>query len=227
MKTALAFSYGHTAATRAPSKQTATQIKGRQKDREAAEETPAAAMIPRSWRKPSARDTARKGTAYGSAVHMLLQHISLECCSGPEEIRSEIQRLVSRKLLTEEQGDMIDCEIVADLFATDIGRKLRSAKETIREFKFSILDDGSRYGTGLEGEQVLLQGVVDCAMIEDDGITVIDFKTDAVTKETLPQLLERYKPQVRTYVEALERIYRKPVKEAYLYFFGLGRFVAV
>jgi ATP-dependent helicase/nuclease subunit A len=63
--------------------------------------------------------------------------------------------------------------------------------------------------------------------VEPDGITVIDFKTDRVSEETLPQLLDRYAPQVQTYVQALERIYRKPVKEALLYFFGLGRFAKV
>ena len=122
---------------------------------------------------------------------------------------------------------MIDRKAVAALFATDLGWKLRTSKETLREFKFSILDAGSNYGDGLAGEQILLQGVVDCAIIEDDGITVMDFKTDLVTEETLPRLMERYAPQVQTYVKALRRIYGKPVKNAYLYFFGLNRFESV
>ena len=160
-------------------------------------------------------------------MHTLLQYISFDACGNAEEIGLEVERLVSRRLLTAEQADMIDCGAVAELFSTELGQKLCCAKDVIREFKFSILDDGSNYGDGLAGEQVLLQGVVDCAVIEEDGITVIDFKTDKVSEETLPQLLERYTPQVNTYVRALERIYGKPVKEAYLYFFGIGRFVAV
>ena len=68
---------------------------------------------------------------------------------------------------------------------------------------------------------------MDCAILEDDGITVIDFKTDKVSEESLQQLLDRYRPQVQTYVQALERIYRKPVKASLLYFFGLGKFVTV
>ena len=122
---------------------------------------------------------------------------------------------------------MLNPESIFRLFETETGRKILDGAEVIREFKFSILDDGSHYGPGLEGEQVLLQGVVDCAILEEDGITVIDFKTDKVSEESLPQLVDRYRPQVQTYVHALERIYRKPVKASLLYFFGLERFVTV
>ena len=74
---------------------------------------------------------------------------------------------------------------------------------------------------------MLLQGVVDCALLEEDGITVVDFKTDNVTEETLPAVTERYRPQVQTYGEALSRIYEMPIKAKYLYFFRLDRFVEV
>lgn len=224
---ALAFAYPHTAATLAPSKQTATQRKGRQKDQEAAEEAKISDVPARSWKKPAFREKAHRGSAYGSAMHMALQHMRFDCCICAQAIAEELQRLETCRLLTSEQTQMLNPEVIFHLFETELGQKLRCGTELIREFKFSILDDGSHYGSGLEGEQVLLQGVVDCAILEEDGITVIDFKTDSVTEQTLPQLLERYQPQVQTYVHALERIYRRPVKAAYLYFFGLGRFVAV
>ena len=94
----------------------------------------------------------------------------------------------------------------------------------LREFKFSILDDAADYGEGLEGEQVLLQGVVDCALLEPDGITVVDFKTDYVTDDTVDSVTDHYAPQVQTYAEALSRIYKLPVKAKALYFFRIGQF---
>ena len=227
LRAALNFRYPHQAAVAAPSKQTATQQKGRQKDQEAAEEASTPEVIHRSWKKPAFREKKVQGKTYGSAVHGVLQHIRFEKCTSAEAVKAEVERLVSRRLLTEDQGKMVDCEAIAALFDTEIGQKLRSGVPCIREFKFSILDDGSRYGAGLEGEKVLLQGVVDCAIMEDETITVIDFKTDSVTEDTLPILLDRYRPQVQTYVHALEEVYRKPVKEALLYVFGLNRFVSV
>ena len=127
--------------------------------------------------------------------------------------------------LTREQGALVNTEKLARFFLTDLGRKLCSGAPCLREFKFSILDDGGHYGDGLEGEQVLLQGVVDCALLEPEGISVIDFKTDRVTEETIHTTADCYSLQVQTYADALSRIYEMPVKRKLLYFFSLDMFV--
>ena len=84
-----------------------------------------------------------------------------------------------------------------------------------------------KYGDGLEGEQILLQGVVDCALIEPDGITVVDFKTDYVTEDTVDTVAARYRNQVKIYAEALERIYERSVKKRYLWLFHLRKLVEI
>ena len=222
---ALAFRYAHEGATKAPSKQTATQRKGREKDAEAAEDTEEPKMVIRNWRKPGFQSQQNRGKAYGSAIHAAMQYIRYDACGSEDGIREELLRLQERGFLTREQAEIVNVEAIAAFFDTDQGRKLREGAPHIREFKFSILDDASRYGPDLAGEEVLLQGVVDCALMEDDGITVLDFKTDHVTEETLPAVAARYRPQVEVYGDALSRIYEKPVKAMYLYFFHLGRFV--
>ena len=118
---------------------------------------------------------------------------------------------------------MVDSGKIAAFFATPLGQKLQTG-EVIREFKFSILEDGSACDPALSGEQVLLQGVVDCALIEDDGIIILDFKTDYVTEETIEAVSNRYRPQIQAYADAMTRIYQKPVKQSLLYFFYMGRF---
>jgi ATP-dependent helicase/nuclease subunit A len=89
------------------------------------------------------------------------------------------------------------------------------------------LDDGANYENPAPGEQVLLQGVVDCAIVDEDGIIIIDFKTDKVSPENLDMVAESYKLQVKTYGEALSRIYEKPVKAMKLWFFRIKQFVDV
>ncbi len=225
MQQRLSFRYGHTAATATPSKQTATQRKGRMKDQEAAEAAQESKQMHRSWRVPEFAATTQQGTAYGSAVHAALQYIRYEACENETGVRSEIMRLVEQQFITAEQGAMINSSDIARFFRSDIGIKLRKSKDVLREFKFSILDDASQYGEGLDGEQVLLQGVVDCALLEPDGITVVDFKTDYVTKDSVFSVTERYRSQVETYAEALSRIYKLPVKSKALYYFHLGQLV--
>ena len=224
---ALSFRYGHISATLSPSKQTATGRKGRVKDAEAAEDTREPASLVRAFRRPAFLDQKQRGREYGSAIHAALQYIRYENCEDVDCVREEIKRLVDQGFLTKEQGILVDCEKIARFFDSPFGGRLRDGTEYIREFKFSILDDGSQYGEGLEGEQVLLQGVVDCALLEADGITVVDFKTDHVTDETVAAAAERYRLQVQTYGEALSRIYEKPIKGRFLYFFRLDRFVEV
>mgnify|MGYP003293249542 CR=1 FL=1 len=120
---------------------------------------------------------------------------------------------------------MVSADKITKFFSTEIGNKLKNGVSNLREFKFSILDNGNHYGENLEGERVLLQGVVDCALMEPDGITVIDFKTDKVTGETVTSVAECYRDQVETYAEAMHRIFEMPIKAKYLYFFQLDQFV--
>ena len=219
----LAFHYPRSAATQTPSKQTATQMKGRAKDSEAAQEShPAPAA--RTWRAMNADRSGAK--AYGTAMHSLMQYVNFALCGDARDLESEMERLTERGLLTPEEAAGADREGILSFFRTGLGKKL-SAGEVMREFKFSILDDASKYGPGLEGEKILLQGVVDCALVEPDGITVVDFKTDYVTDATIAQVTERYRSQVSVYSDALERIYELPVKARYLWFFHLRRLVKV
>lgn len=227
LQKALSFQYAHLPATCAPSKQTATGRKGRVKDAEAAEDTQEPKFPQREFRRPAFLSGQASGKTYGSAMHAALQYLRYENCGSEEAVREEIRYLVEGRFLTEEQGKMVNYKQIAAFFQTDIGKKLRSGAPCLREFKFSILDDGRHYGDGLEGEQVLLQGVVDCALLEADGITVLDFKTDHVTEETYLSAAERYRPQVQTYGEALSRIYEMPIQKSLLYFFQLNEFVAV
>ena len=224
---ALAFTYDYLPATSAPSKQTATQRKGRYIDTEVAEHTGSERPFTQNWRKASFVEKQIRGTDYGTTVHAVMQYVCYEACGSLAGVEAEVRRLVERGFLTEEQGKMVRCRDIAAFFATGIGEKLRGGGKSLREFKFSILDEGSLYGPGLEGEQILLQGVVDCALLEDDGITLVDFKTDYVTEETVDAAAERYRPQVEAYADALSRIFETRVKEKLLYFFRLNKFISL
>ncbi len=219
LQAALRFRYGHAAATRAPSKQTATQRKGRAKDEETAEEAPQ--IRKRSWRQPAFGKAKESATERGTAAHGVMQYIDYHHCGTAEQVRSQMEAMVEQGFLTQRQIDMVDAAQIAAFFATDLGRKVVSS-ETVREFKFSVLDPAEHFDPALAGEQILLQGVVDCAILEPDGITIIDFKTDAVTADTVGQRAESYRSQVTAYADAMARIYERPVKAAALYFFQTG-----
>ena len=180
-----------------------------------------------NWRSPTFAAGTASAVDVGTATHALMQYIRFDRCGSEAGVNEELERLVTQGFLTGEQAQLIDCARVAQFFATEIGSALRNHPNVLREFKFSILDDGENFDPMLQGEKILLQGVVDCAMVDDDGVIVIDFKTDFVTEELLSEKLEQYRPQVQSYADAMQRIFKRPVKQSLLYFFRLNRFVSV
>lgn len=223
----LSMRYPHLEATKAPSKQTATQRKGRIKDQEAAENAKDDPIAFRTWRKPTFVERSLDAASYGTAVHSVLQHVDLRSGCDETAILREVKRLQTCEILTSEQASQIDCKKLAALFATSIGHKIRESENVLREFKFSILDDGSAFSGELTGEKILLQGVIDCAIIEEDGVTVIDFKTDRIKPEKIEEAAQKYRPQIEAYTEAIQRIFNLKVKYACLYFIELNQFVDV
>jgi len=54
-------------------------------------------------------------------------------------------------------------------------------------------------------------------------IWLIDFKTDAVSGRQVKERAQTYAAQMRLYARALERIYKRPVTRAALYFLTARR----
>ena len=223
----LRWTYPHGAEVSIPSKLTATQLKGRALDEEAAEEAPRPSR-PLSFGRPrfAAEELGLTAAQRGTALHQVLQYIDFERSETVEGVREEISRLVEQQYITPQQGEAVDPAPIAAFFQSDLGQDLLSSVSLRREFKFSILEPAHRYYPQAgEGEQVLFQGVVDCYYETLEGITVVDFKTDRVTKSTLAHRAEHYRPQLEAYSRALEEITGKRVIRRVLWFFALGRSV--
>ena len=76
-------------------------------------------------------------------------------------------------------------------------------------------------------EKIRLQGIIDCFFEEEDGIVLLDYKTDYVEEGNEDEIIERYRSQLKYYKDALEKITGKRVKESYLYLFGIDKGVLV
>ena len=218
----LAWHYPHAADADIPSKLTATALKGRVLDLEAAENTPAAPVSDRAFRRPRFAGEAFGLTPAerGTALHLAMQFLDFERTGSLAEIREELARLVTRRFLTPEQGEAVDPERILAFFTSPLGREMAASGSLRREFKFSLLLPAADYypEAGAE-EKVLLQGVVDCWFETPDGITVIDFKTDRVRGEALTRRAEEYRPQLEAYERALEAVTGRKVVRRILWFF--------
>lgn len=83
------------------------------------------------------------------------------------------------------------------------------------EYEKLFSEDG-----GDNAEKVILQGIIDAFIMEEEGIILVDYKTDRVKDGE--ELRNRYQKQIDLYSEALEQILGKKVKRRVLYSFSLG-----
>lgn len=212
--------YPHEAVRHVPSKITATALKER--DEEAAE---LVKSKHRYFRKADFSGDDRKPTPAekGIATHLALQYMDFDRTSDTDTVSGEIERLRELSFLSRRQAECIDPDAIVKLFSSELGNRLRSAERMGREFKFSMMRNAAEVYPEAEGEQILLQGVVDCWFIEDGKIVIVDYKTDNVSKpEDLEDRAIMYSSQLKAYASALSEMLELPVKEAVLYFLMPG-----
>ncbi|MBR2880660.1 MAG: UvrD-helicase domain-containing protein, partial [Oscillospiraceae bacterium] len=201
----LNYIYPYRAATELPTKVSATALKDYED--EAAEE--AAALVREvpefEFRRPRFGDEKAhtlSAAAFGTATHSFLQYVDLEKTSTLEELEGELSRLKDAALLSEEEAKAIKCPLLLDFFRSSTGALLRRGK-VHREFRFTLLSDASEcFGEEVEGEEILLQGIIDCLVEEGDSLSIIDYKTDRISAAEVPERAKRYQSQLWAYARS-------------------------
>lgn len=125
-----------------------------------------------------------------------------------------------RQIITREERDMIPKEKILRFFQSPIGQRALRSPELQKERPFTLL-------RSINGEDVLVQGIIDCFFREGDQLVLLDYKTNAVHNPENPLELasigEQYREQLAVYREALEESTGRKVKESFLYLFGADR----
>lgn len=158
----------------------------------------------------------------GSALHFVMQNLDLSKMLDENGIREQIESMLLGKVITKEYAEVANAKKIADFFDSELGRRMVASKNVVRESPFEIAIDASKIiGDSACGEQVLLQGIIDCYFYENDEIVLVDYKTDFVRNEDdIAKIKQRYEVQLELYAYALEQITNKRVKEKNLYLFS-------
>ncbi len=222
----LAFTYPWETETALPAKLTATQLKGREADREIAEEAAVPPVLqpltrPR-FRQETAGLTAAEG---GTATHLVLQYLDFSNL----DVAGQVAELRERHLLTEEQAAAVRTAELRRFLCSELAEELRHSPRILREYPFTLLMDAREADpAAAAGDEILLQGIVDCCFEQPDGsLAVVDFKTDRVSGEALRRRAEQYRPQLTAYSAALTRVLERPVTRRVLYFLHTGMAVEI
>jgi ATP-dependent helicase/nuclease subunit A len=214
----LCFSYPHARAASLRSKYAVTELAGLSAERA---EEPFAAAAPRFL----SGDRAISAAERGSLLHRALERLDFrarETLLRPGGLENALRDLALRGLFTPEECAVVDVGRLRNFLESDICRRAAAAPELYKETPFVIRRD-------LEGEEILVQGVIDCWFVEDGAPVLIDYKSGgsfaygAGAREDAPRRVAlRYRPQLAVYAEAIESIRGARVSEANLFLLGEG-----
>ncbi|OPJ57483.1 helicase-exonuclease AddAB subunit AddA [Clostridium oryzae] len=173
------------------------------------------------------------GAERGTAVHFVMQHINLNNTSSIEDIKREIDIMVKENFITENQAEAVKPDKIFAFFKSSLGQRLLEASNVYRiyrEVPFYIDIPATEVNKELSkeiyaDEKVRLQGVIDCYFEEEDGIVLLDYKTDYVDEDGTDKIKDRYRIQIDYYSDTIEKILNKEVKNKYLYLFYTGDIV--
>lgn len=229
----LSWQYAYPQAVRTAAKFSVSEVKRRYQELhsdelqdEAALSVPAAAVIPTAPGEDDAfaalppwlagEEAAVSGAQRGTALHKALQYITPAADQTTATLRREIDAFVRQGLLSREEAKLVYVPVLAAFCQSDIGRRMAESPELHREYPFTVLLAGGDPLPETEtGEQILIQGVIDCLFRKDDAWILVDYKSDRL--ETADAFRRRYAVQLALYKRAVEQITHRPVEETYIY----------
>lgn len=250
IRSQLAFSYPFRKEQEIPAKFSVSELKRRfvQKEEEAADmgfEEPI-----EEWREASSKgatekaetkvayipkfmsgETEETSIARGILYHKIMQELHFDKIEQRADVEEELNWMVEKQIITEEQKASIEISKIYGFFQSDVAKRMKHAytlNKLFREKQFVMGVPANQLPMDSQSsELVLIQGIIDAYYEEEDGLVLVDYKTDYIPYGKEQEFAKRYAPQIDYYAIALSKTTKKEIKERYLYSFYLNRFIKV
>ncbi|MBR5116521.1 MAG: PD-(D/E)XK nuclease family protein, partial [Lachnospiraceae bacterium] len=227
-------------------KTTVTEMKERMAEREAEQDgvrqlyrsTEEEETVPVFLAGRKTETGAARGTLYHRVMEILdAEILALDNISNQDEINKNRDIVYKWTIKQENKGriragasEAVRPEDVLVFLCSSLGQRYIRAWQSgklFREKQFMMGVEANRLDPGIPSDEpVLLQGVIDAGFEEEDGIVLLDYKTDRVHGDAA-ELAEKYRIQLSLYAMAIERCTGSLVKEAWIWSFDKGEAVAV
>ena len=182
----------------------------------------------------------------GTATHLFMQFCDYSRFRPGDDldkaldiVQDECARLGENRFITPRIASLVDTRRAALFFTGKLFEEISSSPMVRRETRFNVKLPAADFTASeelkkaLEGETILVQGVMDCFYENKDGsLTIVDYKTDFIPKDMSREdaermLVGRHRLQLTYYRSALEKISGRKVERVVIYSFGLGGEVEV
>lgn len=179
---------------------------------------------PTEMRKPKFMSEPEElsGAQAGTAMHTFVSTADLSL-----PIEKETARLVSENVMTESQAEVVlkNRRKIEAFKKSELFKKISGAKNIRKEEYFVARIPSAEFnGDESSNEEILLQGAIDLLCETENGLLLLDYKTDRASAE---ELINRYEKQLEYYAYAAEKCFGKPVTEICIWSFYLSREIRV
>ena len=166
------------------------------------------------------------GSDRGTIYHHIMELIPFAENMPKTAVKATLDGMVKQGSLKQEERDAVNDTKLVKFFASGLGRRMCRAEDAgnlRREQPFVIgLSAKELFPDSVSEEIVLVQGVIDAFFEEEDGLVLMDYKTDRIHEDAKAELTHKYQSQLKYYRRALEMLTGKKVKEVWFYAFGTG-----
>lgn len=169
------------------------------------------------------------GASRGTVYHKLLELLDFTKVYDAEELNREIAKQEQAGLFTREMVSCICQEEILEFLNSNVAKRMSHASRGGRCFAeqpFVLGLEARKVYPEVDSDEILLvQGIIDVYFEEEDGLVVLDYKTDKAF--CAQELIDKYRVQLAYYAQALERLTGKNVKEKIIYSFALKQEIEV
>lgn len=224
LKELLEWKYDYIVDTTLPTKSSVTKIKQEKikleemlKGIESEEVEYKKSYTPKFMQEDKKISNAEKGTL----VHLCIQRLDEKKDYELKDIQNMILNLVEKEIITQNEADAIDVNLIYQYTKSKLFEELRQAKEVHKEQPFYINIPAKDVVSEAENSKknILVQGIIDLYYIDkNNNLILIDFKTDYISNEpnAKEKILDKYKVQLEIYKTALEQALCRKVNKTAL-----------
>lgn len=164
----------------------------------------------------------------GTATHRFMQFADYAAAS--RDAVAELRRLTVDGMLTEAEANAVDIKAISGFFGSGLAKRILEADKVFKEYEFTfgipVRELYPEVPEKIAGdEKIIIEGVADCAFVENGSLVIVDYKTDRVSEAS--ELRELYASQLGIYRRCLEQVIGLPVKQTLIYSFRLGESVEI
>lgn len=183
--------------------------------------------VPSFMQEEKEESGSHPGAAYGTIWHQVMATIDFSHTGSVDELEEEITRLIQTGRLREEERSVLNSKRLYRFFESSLGQAMKRAHEEGRLHREQPFVMGKPaceiFPERTETDSVLIQGIIDGYYETEEGIVLMDYKTDSLKPGEEEKLIQRYLTQMMLYKRALEDMLHKPVVDCILYSFSLGK----